>query len=193
MRQMTEGMGQMRSHTDDNEHFLNKTDRLLSLSAFLALALIAGYVEYLIPIPVGIPGIKLGLSNVVILICLVICGGREAFIVLILKIFLSGLLFGNYFSTMFSLFGGLLSFAGMYAAFMINGKEERLKLSLIGISMTGGVLHNVGQIICAAFIIKELKVISYLPVLMPAGLLAGGLTGMLSVYVIKPLGKILKT
>ncbi|MCR5734511.1 MAG: Gx transporter family protein [Lachnospiraceae bacterium] len=171
----------------DKDNRLN-TDKLLKLSALLALAIIMGYVEYLIPIPIGIPGIKLGLSNVVTLICLCLYSEKEAFLVLFLRIFLSGLLFGNFYSVLFGSMGGTLSFICMFAAFMINGRKSDGIFSITGISMIGGVTHNIGQIVTAAFVINEVRVIYYLPVLMIAGLVTGALTGVLSVYVLRPLG-----
>ncbi|MCR4741085.1 MAG: Gx transporter family protein [Lachnospiraceae bacterium] len=161
------------------------------MSALLALSLIIGYVEYLIPLPVGIPGVKPGIANVIVLICLMFYGWKEAFLILLLRIFLQGFLFGNFFGTVFSLFGGILAFLAMSGAYALNGEDERLKLSIIGISMIGGVFHNIGQTLAAAVLIDELRVISYLPVLMSAGLLSGALTGVLAFYLKRPLEKIL--
>ena len=85
------------------------------LGVFLALALILSYVESLIPFYFGIPGVKLGLTNLIVVVMLYLCGTKEAFAISMLRIMLSGFLFGNMFSILYSAAGGLLSFLVMYA------------------------------------------------------------------------------
>ena len=145
--------------------------RISYLGLLLAAALIIGYIESLLPPLSGIPGVKLGLSNIVTLITMRLFGNKEAFIVLILRILLSGLLFGNLFGIIFSLSGGLPAFAAMWAA------DQSKRFSLIGISVFGGVTHNVGQLAAAVLIVKQPGLVYYAPVLLISGLICGLLTG----------------
>ena len=177
--------------------------RVSYLGLFLCISLVISYIEAVLPPLSGIPGVKPGLSNVVTLLILKLfgkeemirsekrpdrrdpvitpkrtirrqVGAEEAFIVLIARILLSGLLFGNAFSFVFSLSGGLLALAVMSAA---AGCE---RFSLMGVSMLGGVFHNLGQLVSAAFLIQQLKLAYYGPVLMVSGLIAGALTGFIA-------------
>ena len=109
-----------------------KTVALLAM--MIALALVFSYVETLIPINFGIPGVKLGLANLVIVAALYLIGGKEAFLVSVVRIFLSGFMFGNLASIMYSLAGGLLSLAVM----LILKKTD--KLSILAVSVLGGIL-----------------------------------------------------
>ena len=148
--------------------------RLAFLAILLALALILSYVEVLIPFSFGIPGIKLGLPNALILLALYLLGGRDAFFLSITRIVLSALLFGSFFSFLYSLAGGMLSLLVM----TFLKKTDRFHL--ITVSICGGVTHNLGQLIIAAIVISNLKIFYYLPVLLLAGFLTGGLIGIIS-------------
>ncbi len=152
--------------------------RVSYLGLFLAISLVISYIEAILPPLSGIPGVKPGLSNIVTLITLKLFGKKDAFIVLIARILLSGLLFGNAFSFVFSLSGGLLAMAVMSVSIGLE------KLSLMGVSMLGGVFHNLGQLAAAAFLIKQLKIAYYGPVLMVSGLIAGALTGFIATLLI---------
>lgn len=148
---------------------------------FTALALIFSYVETLLPIHFGIPGAKLGLANLVIVIVLYKMGGKEALLLSVTRIVLSGFLFGNLFAILYSLAGGLFSLAVM-------GLMKRKKsFSIIGASMAGGVTHNIGQLIVAMLVVETYQVGYYLPVLMLAGLATGTLIGVISREVLKRL------
>ncbi|HJB00586.1 MAG TPA: Gx transporter family protein [Candidatus Mediterraneibacter merdavium] len=148
---------------------------------FTALALIFSYVETLIPINFGIPGAKLGLANLVIVIVLYKTGGKEALLLSVTRIVLSGFLFGNLFAILYSLAGGLFSLAVMGLV------KRRKSFSIIGVSMAGGVTHNIGQLIVAMLVVKTYQVGYYLPVLMMAGLATGTLIGVISREVLKRL------
>lgn len=139
---------------------------------FTALTLIFSYVETLIPINFGIPGAKLGLANLVIVIVLYRAGWREAMLLSVTRIILAGFLFGNLFGIFYSLAGGLLSLAVMIMA------KKRDGFSMIGVSMAGGVSHNIGQLIVAMLVVETYQVGYYLPVLMLAGLSTGTLIGL---------------
>ena len=140
----------------------------------VALAMIFSYVEALIPINFGIPGIKLGLANLVVLSGLYRMKPGEIFLVSIARILLVGFLFGNGMSIIYSLAGGTLSFLIMFILIRTEG------FSPAGVSVAGSVSHNIGQLAAASCILRSTSVFWYLPVLLPAGLAAGILTGMLS-------------
>lgn len=148
---------------------------------FTALALIFSYVEMLIPIQFGIPGIKLGLANLLIVIMLYKSGAKDALLLSIVRIVLSGFIFGNMFSIIYSLAGGILSLAIM--AFL----KSRGSFSVIGVSIAGGVFHNAGQLAVAMAVVETYRVGYYLPVLLIAGMLTGMLIGVISNEVLKRL------
>ena len=141
---------------------------------FTALALIFSYVETLIPIHLGIPGVKLGLANLIIVITLYKMGIKEAYILSIVRVVLAGFIFGNMFSILYSMSGGLLSLTVMIFL------KKTDKFSIMGISMAGGVFHNIGQLIMAAIVLESLSIIYYLPVLLISGVLTGFLIGFIA-------------
>ena len=150
----------------------NKRGRVAVFGVFTALALIFSYVELLIPINFGIPGAKLGLANLVIIIVLYKTDWKEALLLSVVRIVLAGFLFGNLFGILYSLAGGILSLAVM-ALLKRSGA-----FSIIGVSMAGGVSHNVVQLIMAMLVVETYAVGYYLPVLLIAGLITGTLIGI---------------
>lgn len=148
---------------------------------FTALALIFSYVETLIPINFGIPGAKLGLANLVIVTVLYKARWQDAFLLSVIRIVLAGFIFGNLFAILYSFAGGLLSLAAMT---MI---KQRGSFSVIGVSMAGGVTHNIGQLIVAMLVVETYQVGYYLPVLMISGLVTGALIGLVCKEVIRRL------
>lgn len=151
---------------------------------FTALALIFSYIETLIPIHLGIPGVKLGLANLIIVITLYKMGTKEAYILSVVRIILAGFIFANMFSILYSMAGGLLSLTVMVFLKRID------KFSVMGISMAGGVFHNIGQLIMAAIVLESLSVTYYLPVLLVSGVLTGFLIGFIANEMLKRLGKL---
>ena len=132
---------------------MNKNKKLANMAMLVALAMIFSYVESLIPINFGIPGMKLGVANLVTV---------------------TGFLFGNGMSIVYSLAGGILSF-------LVMALMKRLKgFSVAGVSIAGGVSHNIGQIIVASVVVENLKLIYYLPALLIAGTVTGFVMGMIS-------------
>lgn len=142
------------------------------MAMMIALAMIFSYVETMIPINFGIPGVKLGLANLVIVAAIYLFGGKQAFLISIVRIFLSGFMFGNLASIMYSLAGGLLSLAVM----LLLKKTD--KLSILAVSVMGGICHNIGQVIVAMLVVENLKLIFYVPVLLISGFLTGLLIGI---------------
>ena len=150
------------------------------LGVFLSLAMICSYIETLIPFDFGIPGIKLGLANIVTLFALAALGRREAFLVMILRITLGCIFSGGVSTLIYSLSGGLCCYVVMCAAYKL------LKNDLIwAVSALGGVAHNVGQIAAARFIMGTNGVFLYLLVLVVSGIMTGIFTGLCAYYVLK--------
>lgn len=151
------------------------------LGMLLALALLCSYVETLIPISFGIPGIKLGLANLVVLLALYCLGAKDALLVSVARIFLAGFLFGNLASILYSLAGGLLSFLVM--VFL----KKCLKMGLLPVSVAGGIFHNLGQVLLAAWVVENLNLLYYMSVLFFAGTVTGGLIGLVAREILKRL------
>ena len=148
---------------------------------FTALALIFSYVESLIPIHLGIPGVKLGLANLIIVIALYRMSIKETYILSIVRIVLAGFMFGNLFAILYSLAGGLLSLSTM----CVLKKTE--KFSVFGISMAGGVFHNIGQLVMAVIVLESVSVGYYFPMLLISGLVTGFVIGVISNEMMKRL------
>ncbi len=157
----------------------DRRTRLVAISAmFAALALIFSYIEVLVPIPVPVPGIKLGLANLVIIIAIYRMGFRYSFTINMVRIVAAGLLFSGVFGMIYSLAGGILSIIVMYLLCRTN------KFSMVGVSMTGGVCHNLGQLMTAVVLLQNTGILSYFPVLLFSGLISGILIGILA-YIIE--------
>lgn len=156
----------------------------VALAAMMAaLALIFSYIEAIIPFNFGIPGIKLGIANLVILTSLYVLGTGYTFAINVIRILVAGLLFNGFFGAAYSLAGGLLSLA-----VMILLKKTGL-FSTIGISMAGGVAHNLGQLLVAALIVSNMKLFFYFPVLLFSGIISGILIGIITYLILKKLPK----
>ena len=154
-------------------------NRAAYFGVFTALALILSYVELLIPINFGIPGAKLGLANLVIVVLLYRNGWKEAFLLSVVRIVLAGFMFTNLFSILYSLAGGILSLGVMS---LLKWKNI---FSVTGVSIAGGVSHNVGQLLVAMAMVETYQVGWYLPALLIAGVLTGLLIGILSAGILK--------
>ena len=139
-----------------------------------ALGLIIGYIEFLIPIPLGIPGVKPGFANIVIVWALYSLGPWEALTINGMRIFLSGFLFGNFSMILYSLAGAAVSFLCMCLA-----KKSGL-FSMTGVSMIGGVMHNMGQLLVAMAVLETVSLVYYGPVLLAAGVITGLLIGIVT-------------
>ena len=147
-------------------------NRVAYFGVFTALALIFSYVETLIPFHIGIAGVKLGLANLIIVIALYKMSLKETYLLSVVRVVLSGFIFGNYFSIIYSLAGGLLSLTVMSLL------RKRGGFSILGISIAGGVCHNIGQLAIAMVVVETFSVIYYIPVLLIAGLATGLLIGI---------------
>ena len=137
-----------------------------------ALAIIFGYVEMLLPVFFVVPGMKLGLANLVTVFVLYRYRAKEAAVISLIRIVVIGFLFANLFSILYSLAGAALSLLCMTAARRFSG------LSIVGVSILGGVTHNLGQLIVAALVVENGNVFYYFPALLISGLVTGALSGL---------------
>ena len=147
--------------------------KIAQYGLLIALAFIFSYVEALIPLPVPVPGIKLGLANLVNVVGLYTVGAAGTLVVGILRIVMVGFTFSNPGSMLYALAGGILSLTVMALSKKMDwfGKT--------GVSILGGVFHNIGQLSMAAWITKTAGVFTYLPVLLVAGVITGGVIGLM--------------
>lgn len=156
-----------------------KTKRLILTAMLTGIALVIFIVEMQIPVPIKIPGIKLGLANIVTLFTLAALGRREALAVTLLRIVLGSIFTGGS-SFIYSLFGGLCCYAVMCAAYKLLKKEL-----IWAVSALGGAAHNIGQIAAARIVTGTSSVLAYLPPLIISGIVTGIFTGLCAYYVLK--------
>lgn len=147
--------------------------KIAYLGMMTAFALTASYIEWIIPTPQLVPGMKLGLANAVVMMILYQYGIKETILVNGMRIILSGFMFGNMAGIMYSLAGAVASMGVMVLL------KKSTRFSYIGVSVAGGISHNIGQIFVAALIIKTTKILYYIPFLIITGVLAGILIGLL--------------
>lgn len=165
---------------------MNKNKKLVFLSMLVAQALVLYTVERMIPVPFITPGAKLGLSNIVTVTTLYLFGLKDALVVLILRILLSTFLGGSVSSFLYSFAGGVLSAVTMY----LVKRAGKQNVSIIGISIVGAFFHNVGQVLVAALIIVNIKIVLYLPVLTIAAVGTGFFVGVTGKYLLGFLKKV---
>lgn len=148
-----------------------------------SLALIFSYVEAIIPFNAGIPGVKLGIANIVTVIALYKLSIKHAGIVSFIRIMVAGFLFSGLFGAIYSLVGATVSLIGMIFL------KKTGKFSIAGVSMAGGVLHNLGQLLVASFLIKDLRIFFYFPILLFSGLASGIAIGIAATLIMRVLPK----
>lgn len=158
--------------------------KIATYGLLVALAFILSYIESLFPMPIPIPGIKLGLANLVVLTALYSLGVKEAFVLSVIRIVLVGFTFGSPSTMIFSLAGGLLSW------FLMSLFKHTKLFSLIGVSIIGGISHNVGQIVMAILVVENVNIIYYLPFLLISGVITGTLIGVIGAMIVKRIQKI---
>lgn len=162
-----------RAETGEWRKRKRQTGAVAEYGVLIALAMVLGFVDSMIPVPVPVPGIKLGLANLVTLAGLYLVGIPGTVCVTVLRVILTGITFGNVFSMAYSLSGSFLSLLVMAAA------RKGRWFSQTGISILGGVFHNIGQLTFAAVIVRTAGVYVYLPALLAAGCAAGAAIGIL--------------
>lgn len=160
----------------DKSVFIARTGLLI------AVAFILSYIESLLPAFTGIPGVKAGLSNIVSMVALYLFGPLEAIVVVPVRIILSGLTFSGLYSMIYSLAGAALSLSVM----ILLSRSRRF--SVLAVSTVGGVLHNIGQLAIATFVVGD-AILYYLPILIISGTIAGAIVGLASAILCKYLPK----
>lgn len=160
--------------------------KIVLLALLASLALVLSIIESWIQIPIGVPGIKLGLANIIIIILLVFFSLSDAFIIILIKCILSSLFMGGPVIFMFSVCGGVLSATVMWVLL----KTMQKWLSLVGISIAGSIAHNTTQILVACFIMNDLSVATYLPVVLISGIIMGCFVGYCSAFLVKTIKKL---
>lgn len=161
-----------------------KSKKIAFIGLTLALAMILSFVESRIPPLVAIPGIKIGLPNLVIVFLLYRVGWKEAALVNVLRVVLVSVLFGNAQTFVFGIVGASVSLVGMTLL------KKTDWFSCVAVSIAGGILHNVGQIVTACFWTETAQIAFYLPVLLASGTVAGAVIGLVSGLLVKRLEKL---
>lgn len=174
----------MKNSKDKKEPF---STRVALYGVMIALAFIFSYLESFIPVNalIPIPGVKLGFANIVVVFALYSMKPRDALIIGVIRVFMSGMLFGNPMTIAYSLCGCILSFLIMWLM-------KNTKLSMIGVSMLGGIFHNVGQLLVAVVLTSTVRIAYYLPVLLVSGMVTGLLMGIASKLVVDRVEKVKK-
>lgn len=151
-----------------------ETKRLVTISVLVAVAMILSYIESLIPAFVAVPGVKMGLSNIATVFALYALGWPYAIGVTVVRVFLSALLFGNFVSLIYSISGAVL------ALFVMILMKKTNLFSSVGISVMGGVCHNIGQVIAACIVMKNSALMTYVIPLLISGTIAGVVIGIIA-------------
>ena len=159
----------------DNKNGMKLTTKqLVTLSALIAVAMILSYVESMIPAFVAVPGVKIGLSNIATVFALYALGWPYAICVSVVRVFLSSLLFGNFVSLIYSLSGAALALISMILLKKLD------KFSSLGVSVVGGVCHNIGQVLAACIVMETAAIAVYIVPLLVSGTIAGVVIGIIA-------------
>jgi len=164
---------------------MHTTKRLVLLALMVSQAVVLSIVESWIPVPVGVPGVKLGLANIITLIIIVFLSYKDALAVVMVRSVLTFIFAGGFVVFLFSITGGILSTIVMAVLYKRAGRF----FSIIGISIAGAVMHNLGQLSVASFVMRELSIMTYLPVLLLSGVIMGCFVGLCSNFLIMSLKK----
>lgn len=165
---------------------MNKTKRLAFMALLTAMALTIFVLEAQIPAPVPVPGVKLGLSNVITLTAMLLLGRKEAGVVLILRIIMGAMFTGSPAALIYSISGGLLAYITM--CILIGLFPEKL---VWVVSAVAAVTHNAGQLIAAALVVKTPGLLYYAPILAASGIVTGIFTGIAAIYLVRAVRKII--
>lgn len=167
---------------------MKRTKRLVFMALLTAMSLTVWLIEAQIPLPIPVPGVKLGLASVITLTAMALLGRRDAGLVLLARVILSALFAGSFSVILFSLAGGFLSWAVM--ALTIGLFDEK---RLWAVSILGAIGHNAGQLLAAAAVMKTASVLWYGPALLSAAIVTGAFTGLVSMYLTRAVKKRVKT
>lgn len=161
-----------------------KTKKLALMAMLTAASLIVFVIEAQIPAPVPVPGVKLGLANVITLVAMLLLGRREAGLILLVRIAMGSVFAGGVSGFIFSICGGVLA----YAVMCLTVRALPLKMLWV-VSALGAVAHNIGQLIAAVAITKTAALLVYAPVLLASGIVTGVFTGLAAAYLLIRLDK----
>lgn len=161
-----------------------KTKKLALMAMLTAASLIVFVIEAQIPAPVPVPGVKLGLANVITLVAMLLLGRREAGLILLVRIAMGSVFAGGVSGFIFSICGGVLA----YAVMCLTVRAFPLKMLWV-VSALGAVAHNIGQLIAAVAITKTAALLVYAPVLLASGIVTGVFTGLAATYLLIRLDK----
>ena len=163
-----------------------KTKKTVIIAAAVALSMVLSFLESLIPPLSTVPGVKIGLANIVVVFVLYRLGALEAGLVSLVRVLLSSLLFGSFVSLLYSAFGAVLSYLIMVLA------KRFLPFSSLGVSVLGALMHNAGQVLCACIIMESAALAVYFIPLSVSGTVSGIAVGVLAGIVTKRLSRIIK-
>ncbi|HBA97846.1 MAG TPA: heptaprenyl diphosphate synthase [Lachnospiraceae bacterium] len=157
------------------------TKNIARIGMMVAVAFVLSYIESMLPLNFGVPGIKAGFSNIVVIFALFSFSPVTTFGIAVVRIILCGITFGSLSGMLYSLAGGILSFLVMLVL------KKTQKFSIYGISVAGGVFHNIGQIFVAMAVLQSSLLLYYLPFLVLAGIIAGAVVGIIGAILVKRL------
>lgn len=164
---------------------MSKNKKMVFMSLLVAQALVLGIIEKSIPVPFITPGAKLGLANIITVVALYTFSFKDVITIVFLRVILSSIFGGTLSGFLYSISGGILSLLSMYFIFKILNN----KISTMGLSVVGAVFHNVGQILVAVLFVQNIKIISYLPVLLITGVMTGIFVGLVAALILTHLKK----
>ena len=167
---------------------MSRTNKMVLMGILVSQALILHLIERMIPVPVPVPGIKLGLANAISLITIVFFGPKEALLVVAMRTFLGSVFGGGVSAFLYSFIGGCISTIAMAVMY----KYFKNLFSLPAISVAGAIFHNIGQILMASIIVQNMRLFIYLPVLMISAVITGLFIGFAVKYTLKPMKHILR-
>jgi heptaprenyl diphosphate synthase len=168
---------------------MKKLNKMIFISILVSIGLALSVLESAIPLPIAMPGARLGLSNMVVLVTLIVFGFKDGIRVSVLKSTVLMLITGSISSFIYSLSGAILSSIMMYIAFRFFSRV----FSLIGVSIIGALSHNFAQVSVASAMMNNLRIYTYLPFLMLMSLFTGYFVGLTSIYIVKNLKRNFRT
>lgn len=169
----------------NNNRQKNLSHRLATMAVLIALALGLSVIERMIPMSFAVPGVKLGLANIVTLTALYLLSTRDALTVVATRVLLGTLILGSFSAFLFSASGAFLAYGAMTAIIVVFPK----RFSTVGVSIVGAIAHNVGQLAMAAVVLQTAGVFGYLPVLLISAVATGIITGITVKLVVKHIHK----
>lgn len=164
---------------------MSRAKKITWAAILVTLGVLLSIIENMVPLPIPVPGVKIGLANLIILLGFEILSPLEVLMVSAFRVLLVGMLFGGFSSMIYAGFGALLSYCLMLMIRILL----KDRVSQIGISIMGAIGHNTGQICAAMVMLGSYKILSYLPILMVSGIMTGFITGFFANYVLKHLSK----